>query len=53
MRKSKKKKLFTFTFLYRKTYILLDNIFHIWENLAYIVTFALPFFSRGKLLEMQ
>ena len=26
---------------------------HIWKNLVYIVTFALPFFSRGRLLEMQ
>ena len=38
-------------------FFVLENLYfvrkHIWKNLVYIVTFALPFFSRGRLLEMQ
>ena len=40
--KNKNKYFFTFTFLYRKIYILLENIFG--KNLVYITTFVLQFF---------
>ena len=45
-----KKYFFTFTFLYRKIYILLENIFGKLSLYCYI---CITVISRGRLLEMQ
>ena len=49
--KKSNNRFFTFSFLYRKIYVLLENIYL--ENLVCIVRFASPFFSRSRLLGMQ
>ena len=50
MRKSQTTAFYFYFFIYENLYFVRK---HIWKNLVYIVTFALPFFSRGRLLEMQ
>ena len=42
-------KYFTFIFVYRKGYILLENI--VWVNVVYTITFLVNFFTVARFLK--
>ena len=50
MRKSQKTAFYFYFFIKENLYFVRKLI---WKNLVYIATFALPFFSHGRLLQMQ
>ena len=47
------KYIITFTFSYRKNYILLENIFAYLKKIILYYYICITIFSRGRLLEMQ